>query len=88
LTLDHLCRNKACVNPAHLEPVTNRENVLRGVGLSAENARKTHCKRGHPLSGDNVVVSKGGRKRRCVACERLRDAGRTTRASRLPKGQG
>ena len=47
--LDHLCRNRLCVNPGHLEIVTNRENVLRGVGPTAVNAQKTHCKRGHPL---------------------------------------
>lgn len=50
LNLDHLCRNTLCVNPLHLEPVTQRINVLRGKGLAAQNARKTHCKRGHPLN--------------------------------------
>ena len=48
--IDHLCRNRRCVNVAHMELVTLRENVLRGVGLSAQNARKTHCPLGHPLS--------------------------------------
>src|SRR5690349_8969939 len=43
LTLDHLCRNRRCVNPAHLEPVTMRENILRGIGPSAQCAKKTHC---------------------------------------------
>src|SRR3990172_7099161 len=43
LTLDHLCRVRACVNPSHLEPVTMRENILRGISFSAINAKKTHC---------------------------------------------
>jgi len=55
MTIDHLCRNRKCVNPEHLEMVTQRENILRGVGLSAMNARKTHCPKGHPLSGDNLA---------------------------------
>ena len=49
LTLDHLCRNRSCVNPAHLEAITMRDNVLRGVGPTAINARKTHCINGHLL---------------------------------------
>src|SRR5882672_6137680 len=49
LYLDHLCRNPRCVRPDHCEPVSNGENVLRGFGPPAVNARKTHCLRGHPL---------------------------------------
>lgn len=72
LTIDHLCRNHACVNPAHLEPVTHRENVLRGISPSARQARQTHCKRGHPLSGANLVVRCDGA-RICMACRRDRE---------------
>lgn len=53
--LDHLCRNRACVNPAHLQPVTEQENVLRGNGIAALNAQKTHCPKGHLLLGDNLT---------------------------------
>lgn len=61
MVIDHLCRIRNCVNPQHLEVVTNKENVLRGTGPSAKHARKTHCVNGHPLSGSNLGVSKNGR---------------------------
>jgi len=70
LQLDHLCRNPRCVHPDHLEPVTCRENLLRGETLQAHNAAKTHCLRGHEFAGENVYVS-GGR-RHCRACRRER----------------
>lgn len=70
LTIDHLCDNPPCVNPKHLKPATMKENVLRSSGLTAINARKTDCKRGHPLSGRNLVLRKRGRavERRCRRC--------------------
>lgn len=67
LVLDHLCRNPACVNPQHLEAVTHKVNILRGVGLSAQNARKNKCKRGH----DFDIVRKNG-SRCCSICNILR----------------
>src|SRR3990167_5306610 len=54
LTLDHLCRNRQCVNPWHCEPVTIRVNAMRGVGISAVNAQKTHCYKGHPFTVENT----------------------------------
>jgi len=70
ITLDHLCRNRRCVNPDHLEPVTNKENILRGVGLAAQNARKTHCKRGHLFDEQNTFLYRG-KVRVCRACHNL-----------------
>lgn len=80
LTIDHLCRNRACVNPEHLEPVTQRVNTLRGEGLPAQLARQTHCKRGHALSGANLLwqSAKGRRYRKCRECLRLRNKARGT----------
>lgn len=69
LQIDHLCRNPRCVNPKHLEPVTPRENTMRGEAPSAYHAKKTHCPKGHPYSGDNLYVGAKGN-RVCRACGR------------------
>jgi hypothetical protein len=67
--LDHLCGVPACVNPAHLEAVTQRMNVLRSSNIAAERARKTHCSKGHPFDLLNTyVTSKGWRQ--CLECRR------------------
>lgn len=68
LELDHLCRVRECVNPEHLEPVTRRENVLRGVAPAAANARKTHCPQGHPYEGRNVYINAASGGRVCRTC--------------------
>jgi len=67
LTLDHLCRTRRCVRRDHLEAVTNRVNVLRGNGIAAQNARKTHCSQGHPYDSKNTYVDRLG-KRYCRTC--------------------
>lgn len=70
LTIDHVksrgCTDTLCVNPAHLEPVTVLENILRGNGWAGLNARKTHCKRGHLFDDKNTIPKNKGRQ--CLAC--------------------
>lgn len=72
LQIDHLCRNRTCVNPEHLEAVTPRENVLRSASPVAINAAKTHCNHGHPLTPENTYPSPEGW-RRCRECKRTKN---------------
>ena len=85
MDLDHLCRNRACFNPSHLEPVTRSENVKRGIeaiglyGALTINSAKTHCPSGHEYTEYNTRIKSdgGGRKSRsCIACQYKRDKGR------------
>lgn len=64
--VDHLCRLRICVNPLHLEPVTQRVNNLRGWSVMAHNAEKTHCVNGHPFDEANTL--RWGAGRRCRTC--------------------
>lgn len=94
LQLDHLCHtrdiecaggftcpHRRCVNPAHLEPVTTRENLMRSrVAIPAVNARKTHCPQGHPYAGDNLRYWNG--QRVCLTCRDAKNRRRRPDANR------
>lgn len=67
MDLDHLCRDRDCVWPEHLEIVTRRENLLRGKGVTAKKAAQTHCVRGHLFDEANTIIHKNGT-RHCRAC--------------------
>ena len=87
LQIDHLCRVRHCVNPAHMEPVTCRENLMRGDTVTARNAAKTHCPQGHPLEAGNLGLSELRRgKRACLICsrERTREWMRAWREASMP----
>lgn len=76
LEVDHLCRNRICVNPHHLEVVTKLENIRRGENFTARQFRQTKCIAGHPLKGLNLYTyfdARGIRHRMCRTCKNRRD---------------
>jgi HNH endonuclease len=70
--IDHLCKVRRCIHPQHIESVTHRENLMRGETLGALNARKTHCYKGHSLSGDNLLIKYNGF-RSCRVCQKKKN---------------
>ncbi len=75
MDIDHLCRNRACANPLHLEEVTRRENIIRGIGICGKNAQKTHCKHGHSL--EDAYINRGGYGRQCRTCSSISNKKKT-----------
>lgn len=71
MVIDHLCRNKECCNPDHLEQVTQKINMLRGETVQALNVAKAACPKGHPYDAENTYVDRAG-KRHCRICRKAR----------------
>lgn len=86
LQLDHLCRTPSCVRPDHLEPVSSRVNTMRGQGVAAEFARRTHCGKGHEYTPENLIPGVGHRQ--CRACFRIKDRDRKRRIRAEKAGIG
>lgn len=82
LELDHLCRNRACVRPSHLEAVSHAVNMRRGAGVAGLNAAKSTCVNGHVFDIANTYVRAAGQ-RTCRACHRAHERARSMRARGL-----
>ena len=83
LELDHLCLNKLCVNPEHLEAVTHQENMSRVAGMGQACAKKTHCKYGHPFDLFNTYYVAGTRRCKICGIRRQREC-RHRKRQRIP----
>jgi hypothetical protein len=84
--IDHLCRNRACCNPDHLEAVEHWVNVMRSpIALARINAAKTHCYRGHELAGENLHINTLDQ-RICRACARIKTAAYRARTKEMSRG--
>ena len=84
LDLDHLCRNRKCVNPDHLEAVTRQTNLLRGDTICAKNKQKTHCSEGHEFTTENTYIRSNG-SRKCRSCGRI-DCNHRYHRKKMQKG--
>ena len=82
LTIDHLCENPLCVNPAHLTVATQYDNNMRGQSAAARNARKTCCPQGHTYDDENTYIAPGTGDRRCRTCDKARERARVRAPSR------
>lgn len=77
MVLDHTCSIRHCVNPSHLEAVTQRENLLRGNTIAAHNANRTHCNEGHEFTPENTYMKAGFRA--CKECRKVQNASNYSR---------
>lgn len=82
---DHLCRNRPCACPTHIEPVTDALNVMRGISFAPVNASKTRCPRGHEYTPENTIFDSHGRSCRACKREKERERERAKRAVRPPR---